>query len=120
MLYDAHYGNTDPTRRQLNDRLQQIGGRLAPHIEVEYLAGALRLAAQGVGDTIVARAAVDGGLLPDGLLTTPFAEPLLRHARRRQAARAAAVPGHARAASRSRSTGSRAFERRRARSEHRG
>ena len=38
--------------------------------------GALRLAAMGVGDTIVARAAVDGGLLPDGLHTTPFAEPL--------------------------------------------
>ena len=76
MLYDAHYGNADPTRRQLNERLQQLGGRLAPHIEVEYLAGALRLAALGVGDTIVARAAVDGGSLPDGLHTTPFAEPL--------------------------------------------
>jgi DNA-binding transcriptional LysR family regulator len=76
VLYDAHYGNHDPTRRQLNDRLQQLGGRLEPHIEVEYLAGALRLAAMGVGDTIVARAAVDGGLLPEGLLTTPFAEPL--------------------------------------------
>lgn len=76
VLYDAHYGNADPTRRQLNERLQQHGGRLAPHIEVEYLAGALRLAAQGVGDTIVARAAVDGGYLPDRLHTTPFAEPL--------------------------------------------
>ena len=62
VLYDAHYGNADPTRRQLHGRLQQLGGRLAPHIEVEYLAGALRLAAMGVGDTIVARAAVDGGL----------------------------------------------------------
>jgi DNA-binding transcriptional LysR family regulator len=76
VLYDAHYGNTDPTRRQVNERLQQHGGRLEPHIEVEYLAGALRLAALGVGDTIVARAAVDGGYLPDGLHTTPFAEPL--------------------------------------------
>jgi DNA-binding transcriptional LysR family regulator len=76
VLYDAHYGNTDPTRRQVNERLQHLGARLEPHIEVEYLAGALRLAALGVGDTIVARAAVDGGLLPDGLLTTPFAEPL--------------------------------------------
>ena len=76
VLYDAHYGNADPTRRQVNERLQQHGGRLEPQIEVEYLAGALRLAAQGVGDTIVARAAVDGGYLPDGLHTTPFAEPL--------------------------------------------
>jgi len=76
VLYDAHYGNADPTRRQVNERLQQHGGRLEPHIEVEYLAGALRLAAQGVGDTIVARAAVDGGYLPEGLRTTPFAEPL--------------------------------------------
>lgn len=76
VLYDAHYGNADPTRRQLNARLQQHGGRLEPHIEVEYLAGALRLAAQGVGDTIVARAALDAGYLPDGLHTTPFADPL--------------------------------------------
>jgi hypothetical protein len=76
VLYDAHYGNADPTRRQLHERLQQHGGRLEPQIEVEYLAGALRLAAQGVGDTIVARAAVDGGSLPEGLHTTPFAEPL--------------------------------------------
>ena len=76
VLYDAHYGNSDPTRRQLAGRLQQIGRRLAPRIEVEYLAGALNLVAQGVGDTIVARAAVDGGLLPDGLHTVPFKEPL--------------------------------------------
>jgi DNA-binding transcriptional LysR family regulator len=76
VLYDAHYGNADPTRRQLHGRLQQLGGRLAPHIEVEYLAGALRLAALGVGDTIVARAAVDVGFVPEGLHVTPFAEPL--------------------------------------------
>jgi DNA-binding transcriptional LysR family regulator len=76
VLYDAHYGNADPTRRQLHGRLQQIGGRLAPHIEVEYLAGALRLAALGVGDTIVAQAAVDGDFLPPGLHTTPFEVPL--------------------------------------------
>jgi DNA-binding transcriptional LysR family regulator len=76
VLYDAHYGNAEPTRRQLNERLQQHGGRLAPHIEVEYLAGALRLAAQGVGDTIVARAAVDGGYLPKGLHVTRFVDPL--------------------------------------------
>lgn len=76
VLYDAHYGNADPTRRQLNERLQQHGGRLEPQIEVEYLAGALRLAALGVGDTIVARAAADGGYLPEGLHTAPFADPL--------------------------------------------
>ena len=76
VLYDAHYGNADPTRRQLHGRLQQLGGRLEPHIEVEYLAGALRLAALGVGDTIVAQAAVDGGFVPAGLHVTPFAEPL--------------------------------------------
>jgi DNA-binding transcriptional LysR family regulator len=76
VLYDAHYGDADPTRRQLAGRLQQIGRRLAPRIEVEYLAGALNLVAQGVGDTIVARAAVDGGLLPAGVRTAPFAQPL--------------------------------------------
>jgi DNA-binding transcriptional LysR family regulator len=76
VLYDAHYGNADPTRRQLHERLQRIGGRLSPRIEVEYLAGALRLARQGVGDTIVAKAAIDAGMLGGGLYTTPFEEPL--------------------------------------------
>ena len=76
VLYDAHYGNADPTRRQLAGRLQQIGRRLAPRIEVEYLAGALRLVAQRVGDTIVAHAAVESGLLPAGIHTAPFEEPL--------------------------------------------
>jgi hypothetical protein len=76
VLSDAHYGNADPTRRQLNERLQQLGGRLEPHFEVEYLAGALRLAAGGAGDTIVARAAAESELMPEGLYTTTFAEPL--------------------------------------------
>jgi DNA-binding transcriptional LysR family regulator len=76
VLYDAHYGNTDPTRRQLHERLQRIGRRLSARIEVEYLAGALRLAAAGVGDTIVAQAGIEGGHLPAGLHTTPFEEPL--------------------------------------------
>ena len=98
VLYDAHYGNNDPTRRQVNERLQQLGGRLEPHIEVEYLAGALRLAAMGVGDTIVARAAVDGGLLPEGLLTTPFAEPLYDTLAVAKQRHLPLVTGHARAA----------------------
>jgi DNA-binding transcriptional LysR family regulator len=76
VLYDAHYGNADPTRRQLHERLQRVGARLEPHIEVEYLPAALRLAALGVGDTIVAEAALDDGLLPAGLHITPFSEPL--------------------------------------------
>ena len=76
VLYDAHYGNSDPTRRQLHERLQRIGRRLSARIEVEYLVGALRLAAAGVGDTIVAQAAIDGGHLPPGLHTTPFEDPL--------------------------------------------
>jgi DNA-binding transcriptional LysR family regulator len=76
VLYDAHYGNADPTRRQLHERLQRTGARLAPRIEVEYLAGALRLARQGVGDTIVAKAAVDAGMLGHELYTISFEEPL--------------------------------------------
>lgn len=76
VLYDAHYGNMDPTRRQLHARLQQGGARLSPQIEVEYLRGALRLVAQGVGDTIVAQAAVDGGYVPAGVHTAPFEVPL--------------------------------------------
>jgi DNA-binding transcriptional LysR family regulator len=76
VLYDAYHGNRDPTRRQLNERLQALGGRLHARIEVEYLRGALELVRRGVGATIVARAAVEAGVVPPEVRTAPFAEPL--------------------------------------------
>ncbi|MET8468540.1 LysR family transcriptional regulator [Streptomyces sp. NPDC006422] len=76
VLYDAHYGWQDPTRRQLAERAQLAGVRVDPLIELEHVEAALKLAATGVGDTIASRAVVDSPAFPDGLHTAPFAEPL--------------------------------------------
>ena len=76
ILYDAHYGWNDPTRRQLAERARLEGYKLSPIIEVEYLDGTLGLVADGVGDTIICRAAFAGGLVPPEIGAVPFAEPL--------------------------------------------
>lgn len=76
ILYDAHYGWTDPTRRQLADRAQAAGIRLEPMIEVENVESALALAARGVGDTIASRAVTTHPSFPAELRTAPFADPL--------------------------------------------
>ncbi|WP_344136043.1 LysR family transcriptional regulator [Saccharopolyspora halophila] len=76
ILYDARYGWTDPTRRQLAERAQLAGVTLDPRIEVEHVESALRLAADGIGDSIACRAVVQSPRFPRGLRTTPFAPPL--------------------------------------------
>jgi DNA-binding transcriptional LysR family regulator len=76
VLYDAHYAKTDPARRQLNERAQLGGVALNPTIEVEYLATALALAADGFGDTIACRASIVSEVAPRGLHFVPFAEPM--------------------------------------------
>lgn len=76
VLYDAHYGWKDPTRRQLVERAQLAGARIDPLIELEHVEAALKLAAAGVGDTIASRAVIDSPTFPAGLHTAPFAEPL--------------------------------------------
>ena len=55
ILYDARFGWSDPTRRQLAERAQRAGVTLEPVIEVEYVEAALDLAARGLGDTIGTR-----------------------------------------------------------------
>lgn len=76
ILYDARYGWADPTRRQLAERAQLAGVALDAGIEVEHVESALRLAAQGIGDTIASRAVVNSRRFPAELHTVPFAEPL--------------------------------------------
>lgn len=58
ILYDAHAGWRDPTRRQLLDRAGLAGCELEPWIEVEHVETALNLVALGIGDTVVSRAAL--------------------------------------------------------------
>lgn len=76
VLYDAHYGWRDPTRRQVADRARLDGLKLEPLIEVEHVEAALGLVARGIGDTFVSRAVVRSPGFPPGLATVGFAEPL--------------------------------------------
>jgi len=76
ILYDARWGDADPTRRQLADRAQRAGVRLEPIIEVEDVSVALDLASRGLGDTLVDSRIATGPNFPRGLQTVEFAEPL--------------------------------------------
>lgn len=75
ILYDAHYGWRDPTRRQLADRAQIEGITLEARVEVEQASSALDLVAAGAGDTFISRTIVDSGTCPSEILFTSFAEP---------------------------------------------
>ncbi|MDN4613855.1 LysR family transcriptional regulator [Leifsonia sp. F6_8S_P_1B] len=76
ILYDAHYGWRDPTRRQLAERAQLEGVTLTPQIEIEHVESALGIVALGGGDTIVSRAVAESKAFPENIHTVPFAEPL--------------------------------------------
>jgi DNA-binding transcriptional LysR family regulator len=76
ILYDARFGWSDPTRRQLLDRAQRAGLTLEPAIEVEYVATALDLAVRGLGDTIGARTITLGREWARQLLAVPFDPPV--------------------------------------------
>jgi DNA-binding transcriptional LysR family regulator len=77
ILYDARWGQDDPTRRQLLERAQRAGVQLEPQIEVEYVTAALELAARGLGDTIVARSIVISRGYGRKLHGVPFDPPFL-------------------------------------------
>lgn len=76
ILYDTSAGFDDPTRRQLAARAQQSRTELLPRFDVEHPEMALQLAAQGLGDTVAARALTQSSGFPAGLCTVSFAEPL--------------------------------------------
>lgn len=76
ILYDAHAGGKDPTRRQLGERCQLVGVKLEPWIEVEHVEAALSLVARGIGDTFISRAVATSAACPPSITTVPFAEPL--------------------------------------------
>lgn len=76
VLYDAHAGWNDPTRRQLADRAQLEGLKLEPWVEVEHVESALPLVSRGVGDTIICKAIADSPACPDNIHVAPFEVPL--------------------------------------------
>jgi DNA-binding transcriptional LysR family regulator len=76
VLYDARYGTDDPARRQLAEQAQRAGLKIEPVVEVEDYEVALRIAASGVADTIVAHRFVRAKELPGALRTVSLAEPI--------------------------------------------
>jgi DNA-binding transcriptional LysR family regulator len=78
ILTDTSFGLEDPTRRQLFELAQRAGVTLQPEIEVEDLETALDLAAQGLGDTLIARGILLslGRRVPKRLGWVPFADPI--------------------------------------------
>lgn len=76
VLYDAHVGWHDPTRRQLADRANMAGVTLQPRVEVEYVESALKLVSRGVGDTIASRAVLASHAKPLRLRSAPLDPPL--------------------------------------------
>jgi DNA-binding transcriptional LysR family regulator len=76
VLYDSRYGADDPARRQLVERAQRAGRRIAPVIEVEDYDIAVRIAAAGLGDTVVARRFARSPDFPRSIHTASLAEPM--------------------------------------------
>ncbi len=76
VFYDAESADDDPIRRQLAERAQALGVRLRPRVEVELIDIALRLVAEGLGDTYLPSAYTRAPYYPAGLHTAPF-EPAL-------------------------------------------
>jgi DNA-binding transcriptional LysR family regulator len=75
VLYDSRYEADDPTRRQLAERAQRAGRRIAPVIEVEDFDIAVRIAADGLGDTVVATRFARSPDFPRSVHTVSLAEP---------------------------------------------
>lgn len=76
ILYDAHAGWRDPTRRQLAERALLKGLTLTPLIEVEQVDTALDLVVAGAGETFVSRAVAESPIAPPGIRYLSFDEPL--------------------------------------------
>jgi LysR family transcriptional regulator, cyn operon transcriptional activator len=76
ILPEARWGDEDPTRRQLSERAQRAGVRVAPRVEVQHVTAALDLAAAGIGNTLVTQALIDVLGYFDRLASAPL-EPAL-------------------------------------------
>lgn len=76
IVYDAHFGWSDPTRRQLVERIQASGLRVEPAVEVEMVSPALELVQRGVGETLVSRTIAARDDFPADLHTATFEPPM--------------------------------------------
>jgi DNA-binding transcriptional LysR family regulator len=76
ILYDAHFGWNDPTRRQLADRARAAGLELRMSIEVEHSDSAIWLASQGLGGTFISETITRAAWFPSNLIAARFDPPL--------------------------------------------
>jgi DNA-binding transcriptional LysR family regulator len=76
VFYDAESADADPIRRQLAERAQADGVRLRPRVEVELIEVALRLVAQGIGDTYLPSAYTHTPYFPEELRSVAFSPAL--------------------------------------------
>jgi DNA-binding transcriptional LysR family regulator len=76
IFYDAESADNDPIRRQLAERAQADGLTLSPRVEVEFMDLALRLVAEGLGDSYLPSAYTHAPNYPDGLTSVPFTPAL--------------------------------------------
>jgi DNA-binding transcriptional LysR family regulator len=76
VFYDAESADNDPIRRQLAERAQAQGLELRPRVEVELIETALRLVADGLGDTYLPSAYTHAPYYPAELSTVSFSPPL--------------------------------------------
>ena len=76
VFYDAESADNDPIRRQLAERAQARGLRIRPRVEVELIETALRLVADGLGDSYLPSAYTHAPYYPDNLHTVAFSPAL--------------------------------------------
>lgn len=76
VLYDAHAGWKDPTRRQLQDRANLAGLSIEAKMEVEHAETAYSLVAAGAGDSFMATGILKSLRRDDNVRSFPFAVPL--------------------------------------------
>lgn len=79
ILSESSWALRDPLRASLLERTQRAGTRLEPEIEVEFQTHALRLAAEGLGDTFVSYHVGKALIEQRGLHWAPLSPPHLEH-----------------------------------------
>lgn len=76
VLYDAHAGWNDPTRRQLRERASLAGLTIQADMEVEHAETAYNLVAAGAGDSMMASGILESFGPDPTIRSFPFSEPL--------------------------------------------
>jgi DNA-binding transcriptional LysR family regulator len=76
ILYDAHAGWLDPTRRQILERAKASGVKIDPIVEVEHIEACIRMVESGTGETVFSRSVIEGPNFPKNIRLFRFSPPL--------------------------------------------